>query len=54
MESIINLIVESGLSIVCVGYLIYFQHTTMTKMLETLGGIDKRIALIEQKLEAKE
>lgn len=54
MEEIVNLLVQNGLGVCCVAYLIYFQHYTMTKMLETLTGIDKRLALIENKLKVEE
>lgn len=50
MEEVVNLIVQNGLGVCCVAYLIYFQHTTMSKMLDTLTGIDKRLMLIEEKL----
>lgn len=52
MEELINMIVQNGLGIVCVGYMIYFQNTTMTKLVDCLSGIDKRLAIIEEKLEA--
>ena len=54
MEDIINLLVQNGLGVCCVAYLIYFQHSTMTKMLDTLTGIDKRLALIENELKVSE
>lgn len=52
MEDLVQMVVNNGLGVVCVVYLIYFQNTTMTKMLDTLSGIDKRLAVIEDKLEA--
>ena len=54
MEDIVNLIVQNGLGVVCVCYLIYFQQTTMTKLLETMSSIDKRLAIIETKVENNE
>lgn len=51
MENLIKLIVDNGLSVVCVAYLMYFQHTTMTKMLETLNSIKERLIVIENTLE---
>ena len=51
MEEILNLISNYGLGIVCVGYMIYFQNTTMKEMLRTLGTINERLTLIEDKLE---
>lgn len=51
MEAIIKLIVDNGISIVCVAYLIYFQSTTMKKMQEILSLIEQRLAKIETKLD---
>ena len=46
-----NLIVNNGIGVVCVAYLIYFQSTTMTRMLSTLNLISERLAKIETKLD---
>ena len=51
MEEIISLISNYGIGIVCVGYLIYFQHTTMRSMLDTLSSINTRLTVIEEKIE---
>ena len=51
MEEILNLLSNYGLGIVCVGYMIYFQNTTMKEMLHTLGTINERLSIIEEKLE---
>lgn len=51
MEEIINMLSNYGLGVVCVGYMIYFQNTTMKEMLKTLGTINERLTLIEEKLE---
>ena len=51
MEEIINLIMNSGLSIVCVGYLIYFQLTTLKSLTETLQTVGERLSKIETKLD---
>lgn len=51
MEEIINMLSNYGLGIVCVGYMIYFQNTTMKEMLHTLGTINERLSIIEEKLE---
>lgn len=50
MIELINLIANNGIGIVCVAYLIYFQSTTMKKMLETLSTINIRLAIIEEKM----
>ena len=51
MEDIIQLLSNYGLGVVCVGYMIYFQNTTMKEMLHTLGTINERLSIIEEKLE---
>jgi hypothetical protein len=53
MEEVINLIATNGIGVVCVAYLIYFQSTTMKEMLHTLGTINDRLTIIEEKLEKK-
>ena len=47
MEELIKLIVDNGMSVVCVAYLIYFQNTTMKEMLKTLETINERLTIIE-------
>ena len=51
MEEIVNLIMNSGLSIVCVGYLIYFQLTTLKSLTATLQTVGERLSKIETKLD---
>ena len=51
MEEIVQYIANYGLGVVCVAYMIYFQNTTMKEMLHTLGTINERLTLIEDKLE---
>lgn len=51
MEEVIQLLSNYGLGVVCVGYMIYFQNTTMKEMLHTLGTINERLSIIEEKLE---
>lgn len=41
METIIKLLTDNGIAIVCVGYLIYFQLTTMKDVLKTLVDMQK-------------
>lgn len=61
MDELIQALTNYGIGIVCVGYLIYFQSTTMKdmnntllKMIDTLNGINTRLSIIEDKLERKE
>lgn len=50
MEEITNLIMNNGIGVACVAYLIYFQSTTMKHMLETLNTINTRLSVIEEKV----
>lgn len=54
MQDILTLISNYGMGVVCVGYLIYFQSTTMKSMLETLNSINNRLCIIEEKIEKEE
>ena len=61
MDEILQAIANYGVGFVCVGYLIYFQSTTMKdmnntqiKMIETLNTINTRLTIIEDKLERKD
>lgn len=47
MNDILNYIVNNGIGVVCVAYLIYFQSTTMKEMLDTMKSIDSRLTVIE-------
>lgn len=51
MKEIADLIFNYGVGIVCVGYMIYFQNTTMKEMLRTLGNMDNRLTAIETHLD---
>lgn len=53
MSDLINLIVNNGIGVVCVAYLIYFQSTTMKEMIGTLKTIDERLIKIEEELKTK-
>ena len=50
MQEIIQMIVDNGIGVACVCYLIYFQSTTMSKMLDTLNTISERLTAIETKI----
>lgn len=54
MQDILNVLVNNGLGVACVGYMIYFQNTTMTKMQEILNSINQRLSVIETKIDIKE
>lgn len=51
LEDLVKLIVDNGISVVCVVYMIYFQSTTMKEMLNALTSINDRLTRIELKLE---
>jgi hypothetical protein len=51
MEEIIQMVVDNGIGVACVAYLIYFQSTTMGKMLTTLNTISERLTSIETRIE---
>ena len=50
MKEIADIIVNNGIGIGCVVYLIYFQATTMKEMLNTLSSINTRLSVIETKV----
>lgn len=54
MDELINMLMNNGIGVVCVAYLIYFQSTTMKEMLNTLNSINNRLTAIETTLEKEE
>lgn len=54
MESIIKIIVESGIAVMCVAYMIYFQNTTMRDMNKTLTAMTGTLQSISDRLEILE
>lgn len=50
MQEIIQMVVDNGIGVACVVYLIYFQSTTMKEMLSTLKSIGERLTAIETKI----
>lgn len=57
MQELITMILNNGIGVVCVAYLIYFQSTTMKKISENqennnilLEKITSRLENIEQKM----
>ena len=60
MSDIINLIVNNGLGVVCIAYLLYFQSTTMKDLTENqnktnliLESITNRLEQLEEKIDKK-
>lgn len=54
MEAIINLLVNNGIGIVCVAYLIYFQLTTMKEMNTTLDNMNTNLTKMNERLSSIE
>lgn len=50
MQELIQMIVDNGIGVACVGYMIYFQSTTMKEMLSALNIISERLTAIETKI----
>ena len=51
MGDLIQLIVNNGIGIVCVGYMIYFQLTTMKEMNKTMQDVSTSLKLMNQDIE---
>lgn len=48
MQDLIQLIVNNGIGVVCVAYMIYFQLTTMKEMNKTLTEITTNLKLMNE------
>ena len=51
MNDLIQLIVNNGIGVVCVGYMIYFQLTTMKDMNKTLNEMTTTLKIMNQDIE---
>ena len=51
MNDLIQLIVNNGIGVVCVAYMIYFQNSTMKQMNNTLNEITTSLKLMNQDIE---
>lgn len=51
MGDIIKIISDFGISLACVGYLIYFSLTTMKDMNKTLNEVSTSLRLMNQDIE---
>lgn len=51
IQSIIDLVINNGLGVVCVIYMIYFQMTTMKEMAQTISKMNTSLELITDRLE---
>ena len=50
MVEITELVSNYGLGFVCVGYLIYFQNTTMKSISDTLAALTTNISIMNERL----
>lgn len=50
MEEIVNLMMNNGLGIACVAYLIWFQSTTMKEMQSTLNNINTNLTSMNERI----
>lgn len=53
IKELVDFIFQYGIGTICVGYLIYFNATTMKEMLKSLQSINERLCVIEDKMENK-
>lgn len=51
IQSIVDLVINNGLGVVCVIYMIYFQMTTMKEMSQTISKMNTSLELITDRLE---
>ena len=51
MEDLIKLIVNNGIGVVCVGYMIYFQLTTMKEISKSINEVSTSLRLMNQDIE---
>lgn len=51
MNDLIQVIVNNGIGVVCVAYMIYFQLTTMKDMNKTLNEMTTTLKMMNQDIE---
>jgi predicted PurR-regulated permease PerM len=51
VQSIVDLVMNNGLGVICVIYMIYFQMTTMKEMSQTISKMNTSLELITDRLE---
>ena len=50
MTEVMELISNYGIGFVCVGYLIYFQNSTMKSISDTLSALTTNISIMNERL----
>lgn len=51
IKALVDIIVQNGIGIACVVYMIYFQLTTMKEMSETLNKMNASLELLNERME---
>lgn len=51
IKALVDIIVQNGIGIVCVVYMIYFQLTTMKEMGNTLNKMNTSLELLNERME---
>lgn len=51
IKALVDIIVQNGIGIVCVVYMIYFQLTTMKEMNSTLNRMNTSLELLNERME---
>ena len=51
IKTIVDIIVNNGIGVACVVYMIYFQATTMKEMNSTLNKMNNSLELVTDRLE---
>lgn len=51
IKALIDIIVQNGIGIACVIYMIYFQLTTMKEMSSTLNRMNTSLELLNERME---
>lgn len=51
IKAMVDIIVQNGIGIVCVVYMIYFQLTTMKEMSGTLNKMNTSLELLNERME---
>lgn len=51
IKALVDIIVNNGIGVACVIYMIYFQATTMKQMNDTLNKMNNSLELVTDRLE---
>ena len=50
IDEVINLIINNGIGVACVGYMIYFQFTTMKDISKSMSEMVTSLELIKEEI----